>query len=350
MTADNLVYEYIVGKYFINEVSNYYPNFLITYDLLTANVRSKYYKDLKVLINKNVVSSLRSIKDENDRQGQPILDKLIKQSCRNTTNQLLLIQMFKNVNTFQQFFLKQLDDDAYNILVLPSLMYQLYFTLSQIYDKFTHYDLHTSNVLVYQLPTDKYINIKYHTNDKVIILKTKFIPKIIDYGRCFFYESETLNSMNIRNKLCSVDECNQEDDCGNRHGYTFFSYNPDTMKADSQDYYISSSLRNMSHDLIFANYVKMQYKPKKPNKVLEEILNKVYYKDQYGTPEVYSEQSSRTKIYNVVDMKDELEEKIIGTPKYQELMTKAYSDMECMGTLHIYEKMTRKMEFIPDCE
>jgi hypothetical protein len=361
--SDSLVYEYIAGKYFINEVSNYYPNFVLTYDLLTADKESKYYNQLvrEKKVDKNVMSSLRSIKDENDSKGQPMLDKLIKNSCVNNIDILLLIQRFKNAKTFQEFFIEQLNNTAFNKFALPILMYQVYFPLSQICDKFTHYDLHTSNVLIYQLPTDKYIKIKYHTNNTVITLMTQHIPKIIDYGRCFFDESNTLNSMNIKKILCSVNECNtrgnydydDDDDedevCGNNHGYTFFEYDPHTMKPYSDDYYISSPLRNISHDLIFANYIKMQYNTTKANRVLEEILDKIYYKVQYGTPERASERGSRKRIYNVIDMKEELEEKIIGTHGFQALLETVYSKMGCIGTLHIYEKMTRKMEFIPGC-
>lgn len=343
--SDSLVYEYIAGKYFINEVSNYYPNFVLTYDLLTAN---RYTNDLSIIeINKKVVSTLISVKDENDNQGQPKLHELIKNSCMNEIENLLLIQMFKSVLTFQLFFEKQLNNTVYNQIALPSLMYQVYFTLSQICDKFTHYDLHTNNVLVYQLPTDKYIKLKYHTNNRVITLNTQHIPKIIDYGRCFFYESDTVNSMNIKNILCSVKECNTHESCGEYHGFAFFDYDSDTMKADIENYYISSPLRNISHDLVFANYIKMQYNySNKPNKVLEKILDNTICDSQFGTPERQSEQGSREYIYNVIDMKEELEEKIIGTSEYQKLIALLYSNLECICTIHIYEKMTKKMEFI----
>jgi len=49
-------------------------------------------------------------------------------------------------------------------------------------------------------------------------------------------------------------------------------------------------------------------------------------------------------------MKEALEKIIIATPEYKELTNKSYSNSECIGTLHIYEKMTKKMEFIPGCE
>jgi hypothetical protein len=63
---------------------------------------------------------------------------------------------------------------------------QIFIPLGKLAHNFTHNDLHTNNVLIYTFPDNKYIVLKYIFKDKVIEMKTRYIAKIIDYGRSYF--------------------------------------------------------------------------------------------------------------------------------------------------------------------
>lgn len=57
--------------------------------------------------------------------------------------------------------------------------------LATLANTFTHYDLHPSNVLLCEPVLGKYY--KYILNDRTVVeFKSKYIVKIIDYGRSFF--------------------------------------------------------------------------------------------------------------------------------------------------------------------
>ena len=60
--------------------------------------------------------------------------------------------------------------------------------LNRLSKVFTHYDLHRDNVILLKVPNNNYITIKYYTDhNNYIEIKTKYIPVIIDYGRCYCY-------------------------------------------------------------------------------------------------------------------------------------------------------------------
>jgi hypothetical protein len=105
---------------------------------------------------------------------------LIDEACTDQTNYAVLIQHLKGVNTLANII--KAKSFMQNDLVY--ILFQLYMTLSTISNEFTHNDLHWSNVLLYEPVENSYIEYNYHIKKKLITFKSKYIAKIIDYGRC----------------------------------------------------------------------------------------------------------------------------------------------------------------------
>ena len=81
-----------------------------------------------------------------------------------------------------------------------SILYQLYAPLAAVRDSFTHYDLHARNVLISEVPMNKYIRLVYHLRGgREVVVATRHFVRLIDYGRCYSRSSSTL-----RSALCQV--------------------------------------------------------------------------------------------------------------------------------------------------
>ena len=161
--ADNLMYEYRVGQY-INTWTKKLPCFVETYGLFKYNINlagTAFYKAMQKApasfpdTDKNVEElkkSLTLFPDINWEIG-----------CLESRKFSILIQHFDNVitlkkwvknNTIGGIFAKE--DELIHIL------FQIYIPLGLLHDKFTHYDLHENNVLIYTPNSGKMIKYKYH--------------------------------------------------------------------------------------------------------------------------------------------------------------------------------------------
>lgn len=80
-------------------------------------------------------------------------------------------------NTDDMFVLER---NIINILII--LMYSLQVAYNEV--QFTHYDLHTGNILVVELDKPEEFEIKNKRGKKISII-SNVIPYIIDYGKCF---------------------------------------------------------------------------------------------------------------------------------------------------------------------
>lgn len=348
--SDNLIYEYIVGRKFINYFANYYPNLVLTYGMFNI-----FNEDFD---KENISNSLEHINDNTINN----LKELIKHSCAYPTSVAIMTQNFTNCETFHNLIVKIKRSEEYQkikelfTLWIPIILYQIYFMLSDMANVFTHYDLHSNNVLIYKLPPGKYVNMNYINDDgkTIVSFKTIYIPKIIDYGRSYFYVSENFNSKIIHDKiLCKVEPCNKNDEnetCGDKSGYKLFNYDNRTQRAYPRLHYISSSLKNISHDLrlayiIFTNYFNGIHMADK----LYDLLAEVNYEEMYGTPEVFEKDLG---IENIEDMVFFLEYDILKNPDFNseldEFFTQSSENYTCLGTLNIYKNRRHKMEFIPE--
>ena len=242
--SDNLMYEYSVGL-IINKLNMFIPNFIETYGLYKY-ANNDVYKTMK----NNKTNNPSILKD-----GLLNQEINFKTGCENSLYIALLIQHIKNAKTTGQKIEeeKKINSNDFVKYDLIYIIYQVYFALATLRDKFVHYDLHTDNVMLYEPFPGKYIQYYYHLNNgEIIEFRSPYVAKIIDYGRSYYNFNKLngikINSNEFRTQLCNTSQCNHN--CGFEQGFSWLEpYTNDTDGADN--FYISSSMNNPSHDLRF---------------------------------------------------------------------------------------------------
>lgn len=239
-SVDNLFYEAYVGLEHINKFNTIYPNFLETYgagyvaDDGVLNHIIRKNKGSKLLLQKGMFNIV--FDGSSKIPIQPYLDHM----CYNLNKQSIFIQTIdkalslddyikelKHVVTYD--YVKPLKSAGFNmsdpqnidkinhvsntiyyyLYTIALIMYQIYYALSDLEYDFVHYDLHTNNILLYDLPKTKdnkkqFINMNYFKGPNKrddAEFDITIIPKIIDYGRCY-----TKNTDEIMNQL-EENEC-----------------------------------------------------------------------------------------------------------------------------------------------
>ena len=387
--SDNLVYEYLAGQY-INHLSNYYSCFIETYGLFYyKDDRSwEFFRDTPFVLKNEFIEGL-------ELETTDIIN--YSKACQQSKRAAILLQYIHGATVLKSFVNGLRQYISYQMIYnLPYLLYQIYFALSKLKDNFTHYDLHTSNVMVYEPKRGHYIEYVYHLEDNTELrFKCPYLVKIIDYGRCFFkwgkndiQQYHHLNSLysfrkpskptedlftssqDIYKRVCKEKGCEYDvvrDDgktiptfCGDSYGFYWLD-NPE--RKTTHKYYISSSRSNMSHDLRLLYLVKdnliskraHEYNVKKRQK--EEIeaseavlsfLKKIVYgiglapdqRSMAGTKENKQSGLPNNRIHNVSDAEEGLRE-LIRDPKLLFLNNGKYNDSnKLLGTLHIYSDGT----------
>jgi len=265
--ADNLVYEYEVGKNFINDVNKLYPCFVETYGLYFYDDHDGYdsWKIMKGIgpVHKGILKSL--IK-------QDTVD--YKKACLQSQYASVLIQHIKDAKTLRDYMRGSQDFVKKELLHVLFIIYQ---ALNGLRKKFTHYDLHYDNVLLYEPELGKYIQYNYHRRfHKTTVFYSAYIPKIIDYGRSFFNKSSNINSEKIYKTICAEKACNPY--CGENVGFQWFDPN--------NDVFISSSKKNESHDLRLLDMCR-DYVNRIMKKEQEDLTN-FNYKNHPTLSSIYS--------------------------------------------------------------
>jgi hypothetical protein len=275
--ADNLVYEYVVGMKFVNRMIQRFPCFIQTYGLYYYNTDEFW----------NEMQSMLYIRAHRIKQLE--LQNTIDYSmaCSLSEYAAILVQHISGSQAIEDIIKKTTYTDTikYDLLYI---LFILYHTLSSLSKQFTHYDLHSGNVMIIEPVPGKYIQYQYHLSaDKTISFKCPYIPKIIDYGRSFFDNGNT-NSKKVYQKICNTVGCHQ---CGKGAGFDWLDPNP--------SFFISSTKKNESHDLRLLNIIHKKIdaignkKPTNPTfKQLASIIKKVKYgiglndtDKNYGTEE-----------------------------------------------------------------
>ena len=321
ITSDNLFYEYLVGQ-FINKCNKKYPCFLETYGLFKYNTEEdwNYVKDNNNIDNNILQNNLTYLSSPT-----------ISESCKNANYLALLIQYINNAKTI--FEMMKDNTNNYFKYDLLYILFQIYMPLSSIADNFTHYDLHINNVLIYEPMKDKYIQFYYHSEDEelypVIEFKSRYVAKIIDYGRAYFSD-ETTDSMKIYNEVCTTPECGGSA-CGVDYGYKRLL--PERYAGSM--HYISSQKKNISSDLRLLYIIKKSNYPILME--LKEMLKDLNFENEeteYGTKEKAN--FDEEKINNVHDAYEGLSY-LIHLEKLRKMNDLQYSKLEKIGDLHIYE-------------
>jgi len=327
--ADNLLYEFLVGE-FINIQNKRFPCFVETYGLY------KY-------INDETWKQMQKKYNEEIYKGTPLLgpETITKLSwndyvtaCSDSKYLALLIQHLDGLKTLDD----KLSELNFKNKELLYVLFQIYVPLSLLKDNFTHYDLHLKNVVLYTPMEGKYIEYHYHLSEtNVIVFKSQYIAKIIDYGRCYFKDEKSdIDSQLIYEALCKVKECNiEKDSCGYNQGFHWLNLKPN-------EHYINSQIPNMSHDLWLLHIIKQQ----KPD--LPYMLTNVVYKKKTGTPAVTEKGLPSEKINNVQDAADFFISEV-QTADAKTENEAFYKRFKSLGKLHIYcNEKDKPMEFIPN--
>lgn len=220
--SDNLAYEYLVGEY-INRVSSFFPVFVDTYGLFTypEDIRNEAYRSNEII----VTSALKP---------SSIYELTV---CDAPQELSILIQHIKGARTLESMLKDQefLEQEAMYAL------FQIYFTLDQLRTQFTHYDLHCENVLIYEPVVGGYIHYHFHKPGLDVSFKSRYMVKIIDYGRSFFPGATSYyDYLCKQGKRCGVCKGDDYDFKG-----LWLSLNPATEK----NMYINGYYKNESNDL-----------------------------------------------------------------------------------------------------
>ena len=339
LPPDNLMYEYEVGQY-INKQNSIFSCFLETYGMFLYK-RDEGWTFFKVhshkLIDKTALNQLSLM---------PAVD--YKKACLYSKYIAILIQHINKAKTFFDFINQSAkepnaDKRVYKLNIdTICILYQIYFTLDILKDEFTHYDLHADNVLLYEPVKNGYITYHYHLiSGKTIIFHSKYIAKIIDYGRCYFHENNKNNSKKIYEKVCLNDNCPR---CGRNAGFVYLS----KEISPGENYYITSQLCNRSHDLKLANILKSYFLSSLAPMIYTSIKNafrKIVYAHHFGTPE-RTDNGYPGAIHNVNDMRKLLED-ILESPAFVDhnVRYSSTAGFTKIGDIHIYEDR-RPMQYV----
>jgi hypothetical protein len=344
-SADNLMYEYDVGQ-FINKLNTLFPCFLETYGVYKYKNNAVWQK-----LKDNKTNDIDVVKTGLD---QISVDYGV--ACQNSTQIAILIQYLNGVIPLEDCVTNErfVEND------LLSSLFQIYVPLGKLKDYFTHYDLHMGNIQLYKPVDGKYIEYHYHISPtKTVSFKSGYIAKIIDYGRCFFYNSndffadahsDDLNSKHIYDSvLCKTKKCNDnivvEDDdtkkktkkknnCG---FYSGFGWLKDDASNPSASFYISSQHKNVSHDMRALFEVReylTKHNKTQMSKPHLKWLSKVAYKERYGTQQSLNS-GLPSALYNVEDVASLLVD-LVGTAAFKTQNNAAYASKTKLGDLHVY--------------
>jgi len=259
--TDNLMYEYRVGQ-FLNKMTFLFPCFLETYGLFKYKTPENW-------------SHM-----ERTRQTAPHVFRTMLEpqpfdlsiGCPQSKYMAILIQHIRGCISAQEIVKK----DTFQH-VLP-MLFQIYYPLFHMRKIFTHYDLHTSNVVLYEPVPGKYIQFHYKTETGVISFKSPYIAKMIDYGHSYFKDGE--DSKDIYDQVCQLATCRPR--CGSNFGFSAFP-----LSNEHDFYHIVTQKKNESHDLRFLNMVLdelTKFATPAWFKQYTDMLD-IEYEQYYGTPE-----------------------------------------------------------------
>jgi len=323
--TDNLMYEYYVGKFFINPETKRFPCFMETYGLYVYQSIADYDAFKTNLTNSpNLLHKRLRILDPTRIKWWT--------GCMDSKYLAVLIQYFANVGSLKEY----LKDPYFVATELVHVLFQIYMPLAALRSRFTHYDLHTNNVLVYEPVKGGYIHYHYHNSSSVHVVefKSRYIAKIIDYGRCYCKPVSSADSGEIHEVICGMSDCPA---CGVGQGFGLLRNKTANVKRNS---YINGSICNQSHDLRLLHIVCM----KVPSLFFGlGTAYKVHFEESHGTPEQLNSGLETGSINNVLDAKKVLTELLEAQNNAN--TTDIYAHYKKLGDLHIYND-GRPMQFI----
>ena len=196
---DSVIYEYFVGLY-INTLLDNFPCFIQTLGLYNATIENATIENATIenaTIENATKLNYRNIGDINE--------------CNSIDETILALQYVDAKS------LKNSDIPTNEIFYV---IIQIFFVLSFLYknDGFKHNDLHSGNILLYNVGHGKYIDFNYHLENKVTCnFKSNYVAKLIDYGEATykdtkqFYEKMCIGKQTTffskNDPLCNEEKC-----------------------------------------------------------------------------------------------------------------------------------------------
>ena len=383
--SDNLVYEYLVGQC-INHYSRFYPCFAKTYSV-------GVFTDLPSYLQFSNISNETTVKNPFNtyiRQlNIPNISNMVSDGCKHNQHLVIFTQYMPIKLSLKQFLINisiQISDtlferyiikneNIHKLYELTSILHMLYQLLSSFSNMFTHYDLHLKNLILVEVPDNKFINVLYHYPDgKVLGYNMSYIPIIIDYGRSFINCNQMVGSMvnskEIMKTVCSKDVKRSPsnptciDTCGNKTGFNYstdYDEKKDTFQPSGiENIFIDYTRKNISHDCRLLHEILVYFKFNELSndsfiikKLVEGIFNKLNKMDnRYGTHEIELATPSlfgkffkkEPTIDNVIMAANKLTE-IISDPKFNINNDNLLINKTLYGTLHIWTDLSRPFEF-----
>ena len=258
LSSDNNYYEYVVGNC-INIIKEFLPNFIYTFTFSNLNPNLK-----NSLSNNKIFNDLLSFKNGTDFKNKINHSELqnydnIGNGCENNNRASVLIEYVPNGVSIDDLIKESefLMDINYNIFCL---LFQIYAALVALKDIYTHYDLHLGNIMIVKLPK----KVKMVYKNLKVILYTKYIPVIIDYGRSHINclkLGTTIFSRVFSEISCENPKCNSLGDgsCDTRLKGLVIQKNKDNYSNQDDFYNINLRLKNESFDLRFLHNFMLKF-------------------------------------------------------------------------------------------
>ena len=366
--ADNLVKEYLVGQC-INEYSRFYPCFAKTYMIgaFTTPKQENYNTFMRRAFTKSLNEYIEPLDVRN-------IEQLIINGCRLNEYLTLFTQYIPakyNLNEYLRSISvgssycasrPRIIEEAsiHKLYELTAILHMIYQLLSSFADKFTHYDLHLTNVLLVEVPDNQFIHVVFNYPDgRILRYNMCYMPVIIYYGHCFVH-CEQINTKEVMKTVCKNDTKRSPEGpscpnmCGNISGYRHsidYDEASDTFQpASITNHFIDYTRSNVSHDCRLLNEIKLNFNfdflPKSNfivRKLVFGILNKLALMDTpFGTHEDETWGHTISQIFIAADKLT----KIISKPKFNAMNDTFLNEKKLYGTLYICTDLSRPFKFI----
>jgi hypothetical protein len=329
--SDNLGYEYFVGHLCINHFCKYFPIFVQTYGLyqLTRETRLRFI---------NPVTQVLPVTKTHLTNGLSIIDPLnnpadLMTVCSSSDFLCLSGQFYNNFITFKTYGETNTNK---NYSDFPFILFQVYYTLHHVKTFFTHYDLHYENVGLVELPGGYHVDYEYELiyngQPAVIRFKSKYIVKIIDYGRSYFQSQEPPNTTS---KELIRDITKKNNLCLNKLEFTHTNINSKVKNESSDLRFLHMIYGLATFKQVFNNYP-----------TLETGISKILFKGNYSTRENLTNSVDGT-IRNVTDAHNYLSYYLLNnTDNSNGLNDAIYVGSNSLGTLTV-SNLSNPMKFVP---
>jgi hypothetical protein len=299
IASDNLYYEFVVGQ-FINKQVLRFPCFVETYGLFKYTSDAAYNSIVwpnivrsKNRPNVNTIPWSRTELELVCDLSTAYSPQMLTMACQDSKYLALLSQYYHGAVTLHQLVTDKLaeNDADFFYIDLPAIMYQVYAPLNSLILQYAHNDLHLHNVLIYIPNSQSAIEFEYHREDGTMCtFRTKYLAKIIDYGRSYFSEkidpafpkAKPLSTNAIALDTCRLPACNRQIDyrnqqCGNKVGFAFLKKyavtdRPTLVDIDRVHKYIDGRLSTLLNNQLKTHMVA-GIRPPPPSRIPDTITD-----------------------------------------------------------------------------